>query len=84
MNQYFVQIHRTAVDPFNYPHLGKVQYFRLELAYHGFSIIEHPDYPGSYRARFLALHRKDSIWSIIGLRYTDIDFSWEKICAASS
>jgi hypothetical protein len=64
--------------------LGKVQYFRIELLYHGFSIEEHPLYPGSYRARFLAAHPRDSIWSYIALRYTDVDFTWEKICAASS
>lgn len=84
MNQYFVQVRRTEHDPFNYPHLGKVQYFKIELLYHGFSIIPHPDYPGHFRARFLALHPRDSIWSIIGLRYSDIDFTWEKIFTASS
>ena len=84
MNSYFVHIHRTSEDPFNYPHLGKVQFFKVELAYHGFSILEHPDYPGRHRARFLALHGKESIWSYIGLRYSDIDFSWRKISAASS
>ena len=84
MNSYFVHIHRTSEDPFNYPHLGKVQYFRIELAYHGFSILEHPDYPGRHRARFLAMHTKESIWSYISLRYLDVDFSWRKILAASS
>jgi len=84
MAQYFVTVHRGTKDPFNYPYLGKVQYFKLELAYHGFSILEHPDYPGRHRARFLAMHRKESIWSYIGLRYSDVDFTWRKISAASS
>ena len=77
MNQYFVQVHRTERDPFNYPYFGKIQYFRVELLYHGFSLVEHPDYPGPYRARFIALHSKRSIMSYIALKYTDIDFEYK-------
>jgi hypothetical protein len=76
MNSYFVQVHRTSEDPFNYPYLGKVQYFRLELTYHGFGVLEHPDYPGNYRARFIALHNKDSMISYVALKYTDINFTY--------
>jgi hypothetical protein len=72
MNSYFVQVHRTSEDPFNYPHLGKVQYFKIELVYHGFNILPHPDYPGNFRARFIALHNKPSMVSYINLRYSDI------------
>ena len=77
MNQYFVRIHRTSTDPFNYPYFGKVQYFRTELLYHGFSLIEHPDYPGPYRARFIALHGKESMISYIALKYSDINFEYK-------
>ena len=77
MNQYFVQVHRATEDPFNYPYLGKVQYFKVELMYHGFQLIEHPDFPGPYRARFIALHSKRSIMSYISLKYTDINFEYK-------
>jgi hypothetical protein len=82
MNSYFVQVHRTETDPFNYPHFGKVQYFRTELMYHGFSILEHPDYPGNYRARFIALHSKRSMISYVALKYTAIDFSYKYLLDA--
>jgi len=45
--QWFIQVYRGERDPFNYPYLGKVQWFRTELIYHGFSILEHPDFPGN-------------------------------------
>jgi len=77
MNQYFVQVRRTSEDPFNYPYFGKVQYFRTELMYHGFSLIEHPDYPGPYRARFIALHNKSSMISYIALKYNNIQFEYK-------
>lgn len=76
MNSYFVQVHRTETDPFNYPYLGKVQFFKVELTYHGFSILEHPDHPGLHRARFIALHRTDSIWSYINLRYSNVNYTY--------
>ena len=77
MNQYFVQVRRASDDPFNYPYFGKVQYFRTELMYHGFSIIEHPDYPGPYRARFIALHSNCSMISYVALKYNDIQFEYK-------
>jgi hypothetical protein len=76
MNHWFVRVHRTEKDPFDYPYFGKVQYFRTELLFHRFAIIEHPDYPGPYRARFIAAHAKDSIISYIALRYGDIGFDY--------
>lgn len=76
MNHWFVHVHRDSSDPFNYPHLGKVQYFRTELLFHRFAIIEHPDYPGPYRARFIAAHAKASIISYIALRYGDVRFEY--------
>ena len=79
MNAYFVQIHRASDDPFNYPHLGKVQYFKVELNYHGFNILEHPAYPGAHRARFIAQHLNDHIWSYILLRYDDVAFRYKRI-----
>jgi hypothetical protein len=75
-SSWFVHIHRTSTDPFNYPHLGKVQYFKIELLYHRFVILEHPDYPGAYRARFIALHTRESMMSYIALRYGDINFEY--------
>jgi hypothetical protein len=79
MNAYFVHVHRDNSDPFNYPHLGKVQYFKVELNYHGFSILEHPAYPGAHRARFIVRHHRDSIWSYILLRYDDVAFRYRRI-----
>jgi len=76
MNQYFVQVHRATEDPFNYPYLGKVQYFKVELMYHGFQLIEHPDFPGPYRARFIATHVKESMISYIALKYSDVQFEY--------
>ena len=77
MNQYFVTVHRASLDPFNYPHLGKVQYFKVELVYHGFQLVEHPDFPGPYRARFIALHTKRSMISYVALKYTDVEFEYK-------
>lgn len=76
MNYYFVWVHRTSDDPFNYPYFGKVQYFRTELQYHRFAIVEHPDYPGPYRARFIATHTKDSMISYIALKYNHVQFEY--------
>ena len=39
MQQWFIRVYRGGTDPFNYPYLGKVQWFRTELIYHGFSIV---------------------------------------------
>jgi len=83
MVHYFVQVFRGSEDPFNYPHLGKVQYFRLELNYHGFAIVEHPDYPGPYRARFIAAHSKNSMISYMAIKYSHIDFSYKYLGAHS-
>jgi hypothetical protein len=77
MNQYFVKIHRTELDPFNYPYLGKVQYFKVELMHHGFQLVEHPDYPGPYRARFIALHPSRSKITYVALKYTYINFEYK-------
>lgn len=79
MVQWFLQVHRTGTDPFNYPYFGKVQYFRVELMYHGFTIDMHPDYPGQYRARFIASHERESMISFIALRYNNIGFSYSRI-----
>ncbi len=80
MNAYFVQIHRASDDPFNYPHLGKVQYFKVELNYHGFNILEHPAYPGAHRARFIALHECESHITYVAMKYHDcIPFSYDKM-----
>ena len=80
MAQWFVQVHRTSQDPFNYPYLGKVQYFKIELMHHKFSIIEHPDYPGLHRARFIALHESESRISYIAMKYSDvIPFTYDKM-----
>ena len=76
LNHWFVQVYRDSSDPFNYPYLGKVQYFRTELIYHDFALIEHPDFPGPYRARFIAAHTRDSIISYIALRYGDVQFAY--------
>jgi len=77
MNQYFVQVRRTSEDPFNYPYFGKVQYFRTELIYHGFSLLEHPDYPGPYRARFIALHPKPGKITWVALKYSTVEFEYK-------
>ena len=82
MTQWFIRVIRDTTDPFNYPYLGKVQYFRLELTYHGFGVLEHPDYPGNYRARFIALHNKDSMISYVALKYTDVNFSYKYLLDA--
>lgn len=80
MNQWFLQVHRTERDPFNYPYFGKVQYFRVELLYHGFKLLEHPAFPGPYRARFIAAHDRDAMISYIALRYgAEIEFSYSVI-----
>ena len=76
MLHWFVRVHRTESDPFNFPHFGKVQYFRTELLYHNFNIVEHPDYPGPYRARFIASHAKSSMISFVALKYTDVQFEY--------
>lgn len=81
MNAYFVHVHRNAEDPVNYPYLGKVQYFKVEMMYHGFSILEHPDYPGRFRSRFIGIHGKESIWSYLGLRYNTVNFTWKNLCS---
>lgn len=75
--QWFIRVHRTELDPFNYPYLGKVQYFRTELLYHRFRLCEHPLFPGPYRARFIAAHDSESMISYISLRYGgEIDFEY--------
>ena len=79
MNTYFIRVLRTELDSVKYPHFGKVQYFRTELLYHGFSILEHPDYPGNYRAKFIALHNKPSMISFVALKYNSIDFEYKYI-----
>ena len=80
MAQWFVQVHRSSEDPFNYPNLGKVQYFKIELMYHKFSIVEHPDYPGRHRARFIALHDCDSRISYVAMKYHElVPFSYDKM-----
>ena len=79
MVHWFVRIHRTSEDPFNFPHFGKVQYFRTELMFHRFAIVEHPDYPGPYRARFIAAHSKESMISFVALKYTDIQFEYHPL-----
>ena len=84
MNHWFVQVHRSSDDPFNYPHLGKVQYFRTELIYHDFALIEHPHFPGPYRARFIAAHARLSIISYIALRYGDIGFEYTPLNTVKS
>ena len=76
MNYWFVWVHRTSEDPFNYPYFGKVQYFRTELMYHRFALVEHPDYPGPYRARFIATHVKESMISYVALKYGDVQFEY--------
>ena len=76
MNHWFVRVHRTETDPFNYPYFGKVQYFRTELLFHRFAIVEHPDFPGPYRARFIATHTKESMISYIALKYGDVCFEY--------
>lgn len=76
MNHWFVRVYRTETDPFNYPHFGKVQYFRTELLFHRFALIEHPDFPGPYRARFIAAHANHSIISYIALRYGSVGFEF--------
>ena len=76
MNYWFVWVHRTEKDPFNYPYFGKVQYFRTELQFHRFAIVEHPDFPGPYRARFIATHTKSSMISYIALKYSDVCFEY--------
>ena len=80
MAQWFVTVHRSSEDPFNYPNLGKVQYFKIELIYHNFSIVEHPDYPGLHRARFIAMHECDSRITYVAMKYHDcIPFSYDKM-----
>jgi hypothetical protein len=76
MNYWFVRVHRSDKDPFNYPYFGKVQYFRTELMYHRFALVEHPDYPGPYRARFIATHTKESMISYIALKYAGVEFEY--------
>jgi len=80
MTHWFIRVIRDSTDPFNYPHLGKVQYFRIELQYHNFSILEHPAYPGPYRARFIVSHESESRISYIAMKYHDrIPFLYDKI-----
>lgn len=76
MAQWLIQVDRGYNDGFDYP-IGKVQWFRTELLHHGFSLLEHPDYPGYARARFLALHARPSIISYIAIRYGDLGFSYK-------
>ena len=76
MAQWLIQVQRKENDAFDFP-IGKVQWFRTELLYHGFSILEHPDYPGYARARFLALHTRDSIITYIVFKYHHIDFEYK-------
>ena len=80
MTSWFIRVIRDSTDPFNYPHLGKVQYFRIELKYHDFAILEHPDYPGPYRARFIVAHPSESRISYMAMKYHDrIPFLYDKI-----
>jgi hypothetical protein len=78
MNSWLVNVTRTDVDLVVHP-TGKVQHIRTELIYHGFSLIEHPDYPGNYRARFIGMHPRSSIVSWIVLRYTDWHTSFTEL-----
>jgi len=77
MSQWFIRVRRGEHDPFNYPYLGKVQWFRTELIYHGFRLVEHPDYPGNFRARFIALHPKSSKITYIAIKYNSVDFEYK-------
>ena len=69
--EWFIHVHRTNTDSFFKYGFGKVQYFRTELLFHNFHILEHPLYPGPYRSRFIALHDSESMISYIALRYGD-------------
>jgi hypothetical protein len=45
--------------------------------HHGFQLVEHPDYPGPYRARFIALHPSRSKITYVALKYTYINFEYK-------
>jgi len=44
--------------------------------FHRFALVEHPDFPGPYRARFIATHVKESMISYIALKYSDVQFEY--------
>ena len=77
--QWLIHVLAQSRDPFLYPRLGKVQYFRVELLYQGFSIVEHPLYPGPFNSRFIAVHDTESMISYIALRYGSVEFTYDQL-----